>query len=111
MLFVQHLEVRPQRQGLEDHLDATTPDRDVVDPQAADVDVAGVGGFQARHQPEHGRLPGPGLPDDDREVALGDREREVGHGRRLAGQELLRHVAELDAASAVGQARPLTGLA
>ncbi len=29
----------------------------------------------------------------------------------LAGQELLRHVAQLDAAGAVGQARPLTGLA
>ena len=74
--------VRVERVVLEHHRDVAVARRDVVDHAVADRDRAGRDLLQPGHHPQRGGLPAPGRPDEDHELAVGDREREVAHAPR-----------------------------
>ena len=72
--------LRVERVVLEDHRDVALARRDVVDDALADADVAGRERLEAREQAERRRLPRPRGPDEHHELAVGDLERQLGHG-------------------------------
>jgi hypothetical protein len=86
--------VRVERVGLEDHGDAALGRGQIVDPHAADHDVALLGFVEAGDHPKQGRLAATGRPDKDQELTFADFEVDVFED--LDGTELLADVAQFD---------------
>jgi hypothetical protein len=64
--------VRVQRVVLEDHRDVTVARGALVDPLAADDEVALGDVLEAGDHPQRGRLPAAGRPDEDHEFPVLD---------------------------------------
>src|SRR6266542_1239694 len=78
---LSHGHVRVQRVGLEHHRDVAVPwgkggDVPLTDAYPALVDV-----LQPGEHPQGRRLPGPGRPDQDEELGVGDGDRQAVDGR------------------------------
>ncbi len=83
-----HGHVRVQRVVLEHHRDVAVARGDVVDHAVADGDGSGRGLLQAGDHPKRRRLPAPGGSDQDHELAVAHREREVVHGHGAVVEDL-----------------------
>ncbi len=83
-----HGHMRVERVGLEHHRDVTVLRRLLVDPFATDAQLARGDVLEAGDHVERGRLSAAGGADQDDELAVGDRDREVLHGRRAVGVTL-----------------------
>jgi hypothetical protein len=80
-----HRHVRVQRVGLEDHRDVAVPRRLLVDPRSPDAKFAGRDVLQAGDHVERGRLSATRRPDENHELAIGDGQRQILHGRGAVG--------------------------
>ena len=69
-----HRHVRVERVGLEHHRDVAVLGRLLVDPLAADAQLAGGDVLQPGDHVQRGGLPAAGRPDQDHELAVGDLE-------------------------------------
>jgi hypothetical protein len=83
-----HGHVRVERVALEDHCHIAVLGSQVVDDAVADLDLAVADLFQAGQHPERRRLPAPGRPDEDHQLAVRDLEVEVVDGLRAVGIDL-----------------------
>jgi hypothetical protein len=86
--------VRVERVGLEDHRDVATPRREIGDVAVPDRDLAAGDFLEAGDHPQEGRLPAPGGPDEDEELAVFDLQGDIVDGAHAA--ERLRHAREPD---------------
>ena len=77
-----HGHVRVERIGLEHHRDVTVLGRLVVHPFAADAQLARRDLLQAGNHVQRRGLSAAGRADQDDELAVGDRDGEIFHGRR-----------------------------
>src|SRR5262249_38118657 len=73
-------EVRVERVALEHHRDVTVAGRDVVDDPRPDAHDALGDLLEAGEHPQRRRLPAAGGADQHHELAVGDLERQPGHG-------------------------------
>ena len=87
---VSHVHVWEERVVLEDHRGAAPMHRQVVHAPIPDLNVARVGIVKARDHPESRRLAAAGRPEQRRERALRNVERDVVH--RGDAAKALRHV-------------------
>jgi hypothetical protein len=78
--------VREDRVALEHHGDAALAGRQVGDVVVADHDAAGVWVLEAGQHPQQGRLAAAGRAEQDHELAVLDRQTDVGDGRCLAAR-------------------------
>ena len=69
--------VRVERVVLEHHRDVAVPLQDVVDPLAADVEIAGRDVLEPGDHPQRGGLPAAGGPDEHEQLGLRDLERQL----------------------------------
>ncbi len=83
-----HGHVRVERVGLEHHRDVAVLGRLLVHPLAADAQLARRDILQPGNHVQRGGLSAAGRADQDDELAVGDGERQVLHGRRAVGVTL-----------------------
>ena len=77
--------MRVERVVLEDHRDVALLRREVVDDAVADPELALGDLLEPRDHPQCRRLPAPGGPDEDDELAVADLEVELGDRARAVG--------------------------
>ena len=73
--------MRIERVGLEHHAHRPVHRRQLVDPLTVDQQVAGTDVFQARDQPQQGRLAATGRTDEDHELAVLDVQVDIAGNR------------------------------
>ena len=92
---VAHGHVRVERVRLEDHRDVAVARRELGDVPLADRDRPGGDLLEAGDHPQERRLAAAGRADENDELPVLDRERDVVDGEDASGK-LLRHVFESD---------------
>ena len=92
--IVEYREMRVERVVLEDHRDVAVLGLELVDPTAADADLAGADLLEPRDHPESGRFAAARRPDQNDELLVGDAEIDAGNRHDLP--ESLGEPAQLD---------------
>jgi hypothetical protein len=82
--------------ALEDESDVAILRLESDDALAADPDVAAIGLLEAGQHPERGRLATAGRTEEDKQLAVGDGQRQPSDGGRGLGGEALPDLIELD---------------
>ena len=87
-MFSRTRHVRVERVALKDHRDVALLRRQIGDVPAADEQAAARRGLQPGDHPQHRALAAAGRPDQDDELAVGDRQVEILHGHVTVGVHL-----------------------
>ena len=91
----EHVHAFEQRVVLEYEPNVPLPDGQIVDPLAADENVAAGGHFQAGDHAKDGCFAAAARTEEGHQLSFLDRKRDVPHGRDLA--EALRDIFQFDA--------------